>query len=111
MEKIIMSGGNVTNVNVENFESIVLNSDVPVVVDFWAPWCGPCKAIAPMLDQAAKDYAEDLKIVKVNVDENRSLAVKYGVRSIPMLILFKNGNKANQVVGALNRNKFDTFVS
>ena len=111
MEKIIMSGGNVTNVNVENFESIVLNSDVPVVVDFWVPWCGPCKAIAPMLDQAAKDYAEDLKIVKVNVDENRSLAVKYGVRSIPMLILFKNGNKANQVVGALNRNKFDTFVS
>ena len=110
MEKIIMSSDNIKTANVENFESIVLNSDIPVVVDFWAPWCGPCKAIAPMLDQAAEDYAGDLKIVKVNVDENRSLAVKYGVRSIPMLILFKNGNKANQVVGALNRNKFDSFV-
>ena len=105
-----MSSDNIITVNDKNFESIVLNSDIPVVVDFWAPWCGPCKAIAPMLDQAAKDYDGNLQIVKVNVDENRSLAVKYGVRSIPMLILFKDGNKANQVVGALNRNKFDSFV-
>ena len=105
-----MSHENIGTANVENFDSIVLNSDVPVVVDFWAPWCGPCKAIAPMLDQAAADYAGNLKIVKVNVDDNRALAAKYGVRSIPMLILFKDGAKAKQVVGALNRNKFDAFV-
>ena len=100
----------ILNVNVDNFESLVLNSEIPVVVDFWATWCGPCKAIAPMLSQAAQDYEGKIKIAKVNVDENRSLAMKYGVRSIPMLILFDSGTKKNQVVGALNRSKFDSFV-
>ena len=100
----------ILNVNVDNFESVVLNSEIPVVVDFWATWCGPCKAIAPMLSQAAQDYEGEIKIAKVNVDENRALAMKYGVRSIPMLILFNGGEKKNQIVGALNRSKFDSFV-
>lgn len=100
----------ILTVNVDNFEQEVLNSEIPVVVDFWATWCGPCKAIAPMLSQAAQDYEGKIKIAKVNVDDNRALAMKYGVRSIPMLILFNEGAKQNQVVGAINRSKFDSFV-
>jgi thioredoxin 1 len=83
------------------FEQEVLKSDVPVVVDFWAPGCGPCRQIAPLLDQLAQEYAGRVKIVKVNVDDERSLAIRYGVMSIPTLIFFKQGAAVDQSVGLL----------
>ncbi len=83
-----------------NFESEVINSDVPVLVDFWAEWCGPCKMIGPIVDQLADEVGDAAKVAKVNVDEARDLAVKYNVRSIPLLLFFKNGEVKDQIVGA-----------
>jgi len=84
-----------------SFDSDVLQADVPVLIDFWAPWCGPCKAIAPVVDELAKDYAGRLKVVKMNVDDNPNTPSKYGVRSIPNLLLFKGGQVKDQIVGAV----------
>ena len=89
------------NVTKENFEQEVLQSDRPVLVDFWAPWCVPCKAIAPIIDELASQYGEKLKVVKVNVDYNKDAAMRYNVRGIPNLILFKNGSLQEQIVGAV----------
>jgi thioredoxin 1 len=86
--------------NDSNFSTEVLESSVPVLVDFWAEWCGPCKAIGPIIDQLAQDVEGQAKVGKVNVDEARDLAVKYGVRSIPFLLFFKNGEVKDQIVGA-----------
>jgi len=83
-----------------NFESEVINSDVPVLVDFWAEWCGPCKMIGPIVDQLADEVGGAAKVAKVNVDDARDLAVKYNVRSIPLLLFFKNGEVKDQIVGA-----------
>ena len=83
-----------------NFQSEVIDSPVPVLVDFWAEWCGPCKMIAPLLDQVATELGGQAKVGKLNVDDARELAVKYNVRSIPLLLFFKNGEVKDQVVGA-----------
>ena len=92
------------------FEPEVLKSDVPVLVDYWAEWCGPCKAIAPVLDEVAKEYSGKLKVAKVNVDENQEIPRKYGIRGIPTLMLFKNGNVEAQKVGALSKSQLTAFL-
>ena len=93
--------GNINAVSDATFENEVLKSPVPVLIDFWAPWCGPCKAIAPIGDELAGEYAGKLKIVKMNVDENPRTPAQYGVRGIANLILFKDGAVQQQIVGAV----------
>jgi thioredoxin 1 len=92
---------NITNVSDATFESEVLKASVPVLIDFWAPWCGPCRAIAPIVEDLAKEYAGKLKVVKMNVDDNPRTPTQYGVRGIPNLIVFKNGEVQQQIVGAV----------
>ncbi|MGE3920787.1 MAG: thioredoxin TrxA [Gammaproteobacteria bacterium] len=94
----------------DSFESEVLNSDVPVLVDFWAEWCGPCKMIAPILDEIAPQFAGKVRIAKVNVDENKRTPVKYGVRGIPTLILFKGGEVSATKVGAVAKSQLVEFI-
>ncbi len=91
---------NVVEITDDNFEDAVLNSDTPIVVDFWAEWCGPCKMIAPSLEQLADEYVGTFKVGKLNVDDNRETAMKYGIRSIPTLLVIKEGDVAEQIVGA-----------
>lgn len=87
--------------NDDNFEAEVLNSDKPVLVDFWAEWCGPCRMIGPVVEEMAGEYEGKAKIGKVNVDNNPNISVKYGIRSIPALLIFKNGEVVDQIVGAV----------
>ncbi|KMW46239.1 thioredoxin TrxA [Ralstonia insidiosa] len=93
-----------------SFETDVLKSDKPVLVDFWAEWCGPCKMIAPILDEVSKDYSDKVQIAKINVDENTGVPAKFGIRGIPTLILFKNGAVAAQKVGALSKSQLTAFL-
>jgi thioredoxin 1 len=94
----------------DTFEPEVLNSDTPVLVDYWAEWCGPCKQIAPILDQVAKEYEGRLKVAKINVDENQITPAKFGIRGIPTLMLFKNGNVEATRVGALSKSQLTAFL-
>jgi len=91
----------IIHVSDDNFETEVLKSPLPVLLDLWAPWCGPCRAIAPIVDELAGEYAGKLKVVKLNVDDNPRTPTRYGVRGIPNLILFKNGEVHQQIVGAV----------
>ena len=91
---------NLLEITDDNFEETVLNSDTPIVVDFWAEWCGPCKMIAPTLEQLADEYVGTFKVGKLDVDDNRETAMKYGIRSIPTLLVIKEGNVAEQIIGA-----------
>ncbi len=97
--------GNVNEFTDANFEAEVLKSELPVLVDFWAPWCGPCRMIAPSVEALAAEYAGKAKIGKLNTDENEDVSAKYGIRSIPTLLVFKNGEVVNQLVGALPKDK------
>jgi len=93
-----------------SFKSEVTDSPVPVLVDFWAPWCGPCKMIAPVLEEIAQEYEGKAKIVKINVDDNQNSAAQFGVRSIPTLILFKNGNEVEKIIGVQGKDKLTALI-
>ncbi|MGB6103735.1 MAG: thioredoxin TrxA [Pusillimonas sp.] len=100
----------IKHVSDASFEADVINSDLPVLVDYWAAWCGPCKMIAPLLDEAAKQYQGRVIIAKVDVDENPDTAAKFGVRGIPTLMLFKDGKAAATKVGALSKSQLNAFL-
>lgn len=106
-----MSSELIMHVSDASFEADVLNSAKPVLVDYWAEWCGPCKAIAPILDEAAKEYGDRLQIAKMNVDDNREVPAKFGIRGIPTLMLFKGGNLAATKVGALTKAQLTSFLA
>jgi thioredoxin 1 len=105
-----MSGLGVLDVNDATFDQEVLKSEQPVLVDFWAVWCGPCKAIAPIVDSVAATFAGKLKVIKVNVDENGATPSRYGIRGIPALLFFKNGQVVDQVVGYKPQDEIEAKV-
>ena len=101
---------NLVHTNDSNFDTDVINSGKPALVDFWAEWCGPCKMIAPFLNEAATEYADKMSVVKLNVDEIPNIAAKFGIRSIPTLMLFKDGAVQAQKVGAFSKSQLTEFL-
>ena len=100
-----------TPVSDASFEQDVLKSDVPVLVDFWAPWCGPCRMVAPIVDEIAKEFDGKIKVFKLNTDENPNVARQFGIRSIPTLMVFKDGQKVDTVVGAVPKTTLSSTIS
>ncbi len=105
-----MASDLIKHVSDASFQADVLNAPAPVLVDFWAEWCGPCKMIAPILDETAKEFGSRLQIAKMNVDENREVPAKFGIRGIPTLMLFKDGQLAATKVGALSKAQLTAFL-
>lgn len=100
----------IKQVSNDSFDADVLKAEHPVLVDYWAEWCGPCKLIAPILDEVSRDYGDKLQVAKVNVDENQEIASKYGIRGIPTLMLFRNGAVVATKVGALSKSQLTAFL-
>ena len=105
-----MSSDLITHTSDASFQADVIDAGTPVLVDYWAEWCGPCKMIAPILDEVSKDYDGKLRVAKMNVDENRDVPTKYGIRGIPTLMLFKDGQLAATKVGALSKAQLTAFI-
>ena len=105
-----MASGNINVFSDENFENEVLNSETPVLVDFWAPWCGPCRIIAPVVEELSETYEGKLKVGKLNVDDNQKTSMKFGIRSIPTLLVFKDGEVAEQIIGAVPKTEIERVV-
>ena len=99
--------GSVSEVTDNNFQAEVIESDVPVLVDFWAPWCGPCRVVAPVLEEIAGERSEQLKIVKLNIDENQQTAMNYQILAIPTMVLFRNGAEAKRIQGAMPKKRLE----
>ena len=107
---IYMGNENVLHVSSGNWESEVLKSEKPVFVDFWAEWCGPCRMVGPVVEQIAQTHSDKIKVVKLNVDENQDIAMKYGVQSIPSLMVFNKGKEINRTVGAAPKETYLKFI-
>lgn len=99
------------NVTDETFEEKVIKSSVPVVIDFWAEWCGPCKAIAPSLDEISEEMVNKLRVIKLNIDENPNISQEYNIRSIPALMIFKNGQLQSEILGALPKSQLEKWIN
>ena len=102
---------NIVEIGDDSFDAEVLAADKPVLVDFWAPWCGPCRAIGPIIDEISGSFGEQIKFVKLNVDDNPATPGKYGIRSIPTLMFFKQGNVVDQVIGIVAKTKLEDIIN
>ncbi|PKN77008.1 MAG: thioredoxin [Deltaproteobacteria bacterium HGW-Deltaproteobacteria-10] len=105
-----MNNQYITDATDDNFDAEVLKSSKPVLVDFWAPWCGPCKAVSPIVEELAQQYKDSIKVMKLNVDDSQKSALNYGVRSIPTIILFKDGKILDSIIGLVPKDRLENFI-